>query len=258
MTREQELLPCPFCGGPARQEILSRPFRTVYHGYCLDMNCPGASVIASPERWNRRAALSGVPQGYALVPLEPTEEMIEAGEKVFRTYCLGRHQMGAVPVYKAMLHTAPADKQPVHTSAVPNTRPTDLRGEGLYVASRTNRAERWRYLRGSGVPIVSSWIDEAGEGETADFSELWRRIEREIRSSVGLLFYADVKDAPWKGAFVEIGMALALGKPVGIVVVGELEGRTMRPVGSWIHDSRVTRYATVDEACKAMLGPASP
>lgn len=124
---------------------------------------------------------------------------------------------------------------------------------GLYVASRTNRANLWKALRDDGVPIVSSWIDEAGEGETGDFSELWSRIQSEIASSVGLLFYADTRDAPWKGAFVEIGIALALGKQVGIVVVGELEGRTMRPVGSWIHDSRVTRYETVDAACKAML-----
>lgn len=128
----------------------------------------------------------------------------------------------------------------------------------LYVASRTNRAELWRTYRDrDGVPIISSWIDEAGEGETNDFSELWQRIQREIAYSCGLLFYANTADAPWKGAFVEVGMALALGKPVGVVVAGELEGRTMRPVGSWILDKRVTRYQTLGHAFKAMLA-ASP
>ena len=124
---------------------------------------------------------------------------------------------------------------------------------GLYVASRTNRADLWLSYRTAGIPIISSWIDEAGEGQTANFSELWHRIQREISSSKGLLFYAHTDDAPWKGAFVEVGMALALNKPVGIVVVGNVEGRTMRPVGSWMLDDRVTRYETLDQAFKAML-----
>lgn len=122
-------------------------------------------------------------------------------------------------------------------------------GHGIYVASRVSQAPMWRGLRDNGnVPIVSTWIDEAGDGETADFGELWTRIQREIAGSSGLVFWADVNDAPWKGALIEIGIALALGKPVGVVLLGELEGRTMRPVGSWIHhpNVRVTRF--LDEA----------
>lgn len=116
---------------------------------------------------------------------------------------------------------------------------------GIYVASRVSRAPMWRGLRDNGgVPITSTWIDEDGEGQTADFGELWTRCAREIAASTGLVFYADVNDAPWKGALVEVGIALALGKPVGVVQLGEFEGRTMRPVGSWIHHPavKVTRY----------------
>ena len=41
---------------------------------------------------------------------------------------------------------------------------------GIYVASRVSRAEMWRgYRDEGGVPIVSTWIDEAGDGETDDF-----------------------------------------------------------------------------------------
>jgi hypothetical protein len=107
----------------------------------------------------------------------------------------------------------------------------------------------WRGLRDdAGVKINASWIDEAGEGQTADFGELWTRITNEIERSTGLVFWADVNDAPWKGAFVEIGIAIALRKPVGVVLLGELEGRTMRPVGSWLHHPlvKVTRF--IDDA----------
>ena len=47
---------------------------------------------------------------------------------------------------------------------------------GTYIASRASiraRAARWRHLRDvEGWHIVSSWIDEDGEGETDDFGEL--------------------------------------------------------------------------------------
>jgi hypothetical protein len=60
---------------------------------------------------------------------------------------------------------------------------------GFYIASRASipeRAARWRHLRDvEGWHIIASWIDEDGEGQTDDFSELWVRIETEIKSSDG-------------------------------------------------------------------------
>ena len=41
------------------------------------------------------------------VPREPTQEMIAAGEAVFRSYCF-RHVNGAIPTYEAMIAAAPA------------------------------------------------------------------------------------------------------------------------------------------------------
>ena len=58
----------------------------------------------------------------------------------------------------------------------------------------------WRQLRNSGWRITSSWIDEAGEGETDDFSELWARISREIWRADALVLYAERLDFPLKGA----------------------------------------------------------
>lgn len=123
---------------------------------------------------------------------------------------------------------------------------------GIYVASRVKHADLWKAYRAQGVPIIASWIDEAGDGETADFVELWQRIRKEIADSKGLVFYAaGVEDFPFKGAFVEVGMALALGKPVYAALENVmLEGRTMRPVGSWLLDRDVTRCPTLEDAIR--------
>ncbi len=109
----------------------------------------------------------------------------------------------------------------------------------LYVASRASVPERpqmWRDLRNRvGWRIVSSWIDESGEGQTDDFSELWERIQREISACDAVILFALSGDFPLKGAFIEVGMALMAGKPVAVVLPDvDLQGRTHKPVGSWI------------------------
>lgn len=107
----------------------------------------------------------------------------------------------------------------------------------VYVASRASvpeRAAMWRELRAAGARIISTWIDEDEEGLTDCFGELWTRIEAEIRSVDRLVLYAELSDFPLKGAYVEVGMALALGKPVYVVTPGvKLDSRSLRPVGSW-------------------------
>lgn len=107
----------------------------------------------------------------------------------------------------------------------------------VYVASRASIPERagmWRLLRAEGAQIIASWIDEDGEGETKCFAELWSRIEAEVSRCDRLVLFAEPEDFPLKGALVEVGMALALGKPVIVVAPNvELEPRSMRPLGSW-------------------------
>lgn len=131
---------------------------------------------------------------------------------------------------------------------------------GIYVASRVSRAPMWRYLRAEGYPIIASWIDEAGDDETDDFGELWLRIQREIAGSRGLIFYGDTSDAPWKGALVEIGIALALGRPVKAIIIGSLQDRTMRPVGSWLAHPNVERCASFQYAMESfgVVGGSAP
>jgi len=123
----------------------------------------------------------------------------------------------------------------------------------FYVASRASipaRSAMWRDLRdGYDYHITSTWIDEAGEGETACNTELWQRIENEIRISDGLILYAEPDDFPLKGALVEVGMALGMGKRVMIVAPKvHLEDKSLRPLGSWAMHPLVTFHQTVPQA----------
>jgi len=52
-----------------------------------------------------KAAGAGVP-GWVLVPVEPTDAMLEAGQAEFRSYCF-RHMFGHPAVWAAMLAAAP-------------------------------------------------------------------------------------------------------------------------------------------------------
>jgi hypothetical protein len=131
--------------------------------------------------------------------------------------------------------------------------------EAIYIASRASVPERsamWRAFRDSeGVGINSSWIDEAGEGETADFGELWARIFNEIAACDRLVLYAEQDDFPLKGALIEAGMAMGLGKPVTVCLPGvTLDGRTSRPIGSWIEFARVSRCDDIRAALTGRLG----
>lgn len=167
------------------------------------------------------------------VPVEPTREMIEAAQEAFP-----RSAPFVFPkIWSAML------------SAAPSPLVGREEGHGFYVASRASVPERpaaWRRFREDGWPIVSTWIDEAGEGETADNGELWQRIDREIASCAALILYVAADDFPLKGAYIEVGMALARGKPVAVVLDGvELQPRSLRPLGSWAAHPLVKFYPNV-------------
>lgn len=122
----------------------------------------------------------------------------------------------------------------------------------FYTASRASLPERpamWRKLRDGGVKITATWIDEAGEGETACMTDLWRRIDYEVRSADFLILYAEPDDFPLKGALIEVGMAIGNGKRVLVVVPGvELEPRSLRPLGSWAMHPLVTFHHTIRHA----------
>ena len=130
---------------------------------------------------------------------------------------------------------------------------TPERKQVLYVASRASQVrlpEMWRQLRREGWPIISTWIDEAGPGETESMVELWDLIVSEIRSADAMLFYADPESLPLKGAYVEVGIALAFGIPVLAII------RNNANVGSWINHPLVDvceEFPTLEEVLKLMV-----
>lgn len=128
-------------------------------------------------------------------------------------------------------------------------------GAPIYVASRASVPERpavWRRLRDvESWPIVSTWIDEAGAGETDDMSELWMRIHQEIIASEGLILLAYKSDFPLKGAFVEAGIAIGLGLPVAVILPDVTPDPTnMAPIGSWVRHPNVQICAGLGSARK--------
>lgn len=87
----------------------------------------------------------------------------------------------------------------------------------IYIASRAVHGPRWRKLRDEGgAPIISTWIDECGQGETNDWSDLWDRCIREAAAAIATIVYVETGEV-LKGALVEAGAALAAGRMVFVV-----------------------------------------
>lgn len=91
--------------------------------------------------------------------------------------------------------------------------PQRINGKRIYVASRTRHAYRWREARAYGYPVCSTWIDEAGEGESPCLSDLWDRCVLEASTADALVVYRE-RGEVLKGAYVEVGAALSSGVPV--------------------------------------------
>lgn len=128
---------------------------------------------------------------------------------------------------------------------------------GTYIASRASiqeRSEAWRKLRDvDGYLIVSSWIDVVTQPLNADDTKplhaIWEDITQEVTTAERVIVYAEPDDFPLKGTLVEVGMALAVGTPIYLVLPGvDIEANTFRPIGSWINHPLVKIVATMDEA----------
>lgn len=115
---------------------------------------------------------------------------------------------------------------------------------GVYVASKVKHAEMWKDLRAfARDPIISTWIDEAGEGETSDFADLWRRCVFEASHAGALIIYRR-PDEVLKGAWIELGAALASGVPVFAVGIEEF---------TVAKDSRIQHFDRLHEARHAAI-----
>jgi hypothetical protein len=88
----------------------------------------------------------------------------------------------------------------------------------VYIASKTAHAASWLKLRElkPEIQITSTWINEAGEGQTADYAELSERCLKEVAQADFLLLYCATNEV-LKGALTEVGAAMALGKEIRCV-----------------------------------------
>lgn len=126
--------------------------------------------------------------------------------------------------YLALRETAASLKKIVDEISCHNTENTARPEEPIcnkvlkfYVASKTTHAEFWKHQRREfGCQIISTWIDEAGEGQTANYSELAQRCISEVQKADVLVLYCEPGEL-LKGALIEVGAALALGKEVRCV-----------------------------------------
>lgn len=128
----------------------------------------------------------------------------------------------------------------------------------IYVASRASAPmypRLWKEFRSKGYPIISSWIDQAGPGETESMEVLWSLITNEIRHATVLCFYSEITDLPVKGALVEVGMALMHNIPVYVRVPGINSRVTLtRILGSWMNHPNIIPFDSLENMMDVAAG----
>lgn len=94
-----ELKPCPFCDGETRK-LMGYDYGNVS---CRNEHCNIYGVVFSVAKWNTRH----IPEGYALVPIEPDDEMQLVGAESVRIDTTPINKLfTANRVYKAMIQAA--------------------------------------------------------------------------------------------------------------------------------------------------------
>lgn len=120
----------------------------------------------------------------------------------------------------------------------------------VYTASKLKHSDMWKALRLTWHDIewTARWPDLTGGVEdSASFArEFWRHDVQDIARADCVLVYAEEGDH-LRGALVEAGVGIALGKHV--IVVGEHPD-----YGTWQHHPMVTRVADMTEAYYAIIG----
>lgn len=96
IEKRAEIVLCPFCGDWGA-EVAESAVPSIHGGqkqavYCNTCFCEGPTSETEKgavEAWNRRAALTP-PEGYVLVPVKPTEAMVDAVESIKMPHALLR------------------------------------------------------------------------------------------------------------------------------------------------------------------------
>ena len=113
----------------------------------------------------------------------------------------------------------------------------------VYVASKMKHAARWRELYASPrVHLVNRWpfLEPFVDADEVNARFFWQDDIADIRACNALIVYAEAGEH-LRGALVEAGAAIALGKLV--VVVGDHPD-----YGTWQHHPYVMNASTIEEA----------
>lgn len=116
----------------------------------------------------------------------------------------------------------------------------------IYIASKMEHAERWRelYAELPDIHICSRWpfLEPFIEPSKENARKFWQTDEDDIYNCNALIVYAE-EGEKLRGALVEAGMALGIGRPV--IVVGDHPD-----FGTWVFHPNVSRVATLADAVK--------
>lgn len=98
-----DILPCPFCGNELKRttQKINQTARCVTDG-CIGVRMPSIILESSQDvaAWNTRH----IPEGYALVPVEPTDAMVNVNPRIL-------HPKIAKEIYQAMIAVAQAQQE---------------------------------------------------------------------------------------------------------------------------------------------------
>jgi len=118
----------------------------------------------------------------------------------------------------------------------------------VYFASKLTYARRlWELALKWNLETTSRWLSQAdlelkGSPSTEEFGIFWLVDEEDVRRSDALIVYGEADDI-LKGALVEVGMAIALGKLV--ICVGASSS-----FGSWTNHPLVLIAPSLEGAVK--------
>lgn len=123
----------------------------------------------------------------------------------------------------------------------------------VYIAGKLDYAEQFRNYRRdwkpNGIDLHARWFDQAiieqsGPVTPEDMHIFWLVDEEDVKQADALILYGRPEDK-LRGALVEAGIAIAMGKLV--IVVGESPD-----YGTWQYHPMVTRAASFEHA-KTMI-----
>lgn len=122
----------------------------------------------------------------------------------------------------------------------------------VYPSSKVKHAPMWRELHRDAphVFLNARWIKRAeheSDLKENGFKDLWNECQDDIESADAVLVYAEDGDV-LKGALVEVGMALANGIRV-IIIVSE---HNRLAYGTWVHLDSVEWVTSMEDALELL------